>query len=78
MNPQVSGQNPTYPTSITISLMEIEMCVYRGDISEIPYMYPIAGRDGGYVGFRGLTCTFTEPCVLVLRWICWISWSDLR
>src|SRR5690625_7293105 len=41
-------------------------------------MYAVAWRDGGFEGFRALTCTFTVPLVLAPWWICWISRPDLR
>src|SRR5690625_737196 len=79
MNVQVRRQNPTYPPDVTMSLggKEMYVCI-GGDVSEIPYMYAVAWRDGGFEGFRALTCTFTVPLVLAPCWICWITRPDLR
>src|SRR5690625_3886140 len=61
-----------------VSSRERDVCMYRGDVSEIPYMYAVAWRDGGFEGFRALACTFTVPLVLASCWICWITRPDLR
>src|SRR5699024_8875925 len=79
MNVQVRRQNPTYPPDVTMSLVGKEMYVcIGGDVSEIPYMYAVAWRDGGFEGFRALTCTFTVTLVLAPCWICWITRPDLH
>src|SRR5690625_3655150 len=79
MNVQVRRQNPTYPPDVTMSLVGKEMYVcIGGDVCEIPYMYAVAWRDGGFEGFRALTCTFTVPLVLAPCWICWITRPDLH
>src|SRR5690625_574182 len=77
--PATTPASPTHQPDETSRLVGKEMYVcIGGDVSEIPYMYAVAWRDGGFEGFRALTCTFTVPLVLAPCWICWITRPDLH